>query len=117
MAETRTRLKFVTDLMRDMGVLDTLSQPRAEDAKYLIERYENIMSELRDDNLVYWDDDAIPREVFEALIVFFKLMVGPSYGLPGLTVNLDSALESAKVRIRRRTHKEPSNEPIGSDYF
>ncbi len=117
MSLTRTRQEFVTALMHDMGTLDLLQTPRAEDAKYLKGRYDNIIAELRDEDLVYWNDEEIPTEVFEALIVFMKLMCAPAYGMPGLTVNLDNALENAKLRIRRRTHKMSSSEPVYMDDF
>lgn len=120
MAETRTRQDFVKALLQDMGRLDLLSEPRPEDAKYLKGRYDNIIAELSDDELVYWPADEIPIEVFEALLVFFKLMVGGSYGLPEVpTAAINPALEQAKVRIRRRivktTSEGPQSEPDG--YF
>jgi hypothetical protein len=103
-----------------MGRLDLLQEPRPEDAKYLKGRYDNIISELEDDELVYWPADEIPREVFEALIVFFKIMVGGGYGVPEVpTTMINDAIEKAKLRIRRRIVKVSSEEPQSEEdgYF
>lgn len=120
MADTYTKQQFVTAFLRDIGRLDLLQEARPEDAKYLKERYDNVIAELSDDDVVYWPDDEIPREVFEALLVFFNIMCAGSYGIPDIPKTLVfDALEKAKLRIRRRVVKVSSDEPQAEEdgYF
>jgi len=114
----RTIQDLAREVLIDLGRLDFLAEPRPEDKQRVERRYLNILDELADEDLVYWDADSIPKEVFEALIGLMRLVVGPGFGIPGtVDANLDAAMEGAKRRIRRRVRKPASGEPQRVDDF
>lgn len=48
----------------------------------IIRAYRRKMATLRDDELAYWPNDAIPDEVFEAMMNIVAQMVAPGLGRP-----------------------------------
>ncbi len=118
MATTRTQAELARAVMEDLGLIAANEDPAAADQSMILRRYTNLIEEWRDDNIVYWEANAIPYEVFEAVVGAMRLVVGPSFGVPGLVgEDLDNALEGAKRRIRRRVKKPASGQPIAADYF
>lgn len=118
MATTRTQAELARAVMEDLGLIAANEDPSADDQSMILRRYTNLLAEWQDDNIVYWDADAIPYETFEALVSVMRIVVGPAFGIPGLAgENLDAALEGAKRRIRRRIVKPASGQPIEVDYF
>lgn len=83
--------------------------PNAADQQYILRRYVEALEELRDDGLVYWEANAIPAEVFLAVVYFMGLVVSSGFNKP-TPPDLDAALEAAKRRIRRRISKRSTGE-------
>lgn len=118
MATTRTANELARAVMEDLGLIEANESPSAEDNSMIKRRYSNILEEMRDEKTVYWDDDAIPYEAFEAMVGLMRLVVGPSFGVPGLVgEDLNNAMDGAKRRIKKRVVKPASGEPTRVDYF
>lgn len=115
---TRTASDLATAIMRDLSLIDALEEPAAEDREYIVQRYANILEEMRDDLLVTWEADAIPYDTFEAVVGLMRIVIGPAFGIPGLIgEDMNNALEGAKKRIRRRSMKRSSGLPVQVEYF
>lgn len=107
---TRTMIELAKAVMLDLGLIDASADPSAEDSAYVRARYQDLMAELRDDRLVYWEDDAIPREAFEAVVKLMGLTVGTAFGLAYPSGNdFERELEVAKRRLRRRVVKRSAD--------
>ncbi len=117
MAIERTQEDLATAVMEDLGLLSPGETPSARDKESIIRRYANLLEELRDEQTVYWEANAIPYEVFEALVNVVVLLVKKSFGLDAPTgEEMDWALEGAKRRIKKRIVKPASNTRAGEVY-
>lgn len=115
---TRTQSDLADAVMRDLGLLDAHETASAEDRAFIVGRYQNILEEIRDDELVTWDADAIPYDVFEGMVGLMRIIVGPGYGIPGLVgEDLNQLLDGAKRRLRKRSMKRSSGQPTEVEYF
>ncbi len=111
MAVTRTQQDLAVAVMEDLGLLSPGELPSARDKASIVRRYENLLEELRDERLVYWDANEIPMEAFEALANIVGTLVMKSFGFPAPTgEEMDNALEGCKRRIRKRVVKPKSGE-------
>ena len=123
MATTRTKADLAAAVMEDLALINTGDgeSPSAADEAMIIRRYQNMLAEMQDENIVYWSEDAIPYEAFEAVVGLMSLIVGPSFGKPKLAEGeaFNNALEDAKRRLRKRVAKPASGQPVASDdhYF
>jgi hypothetical protein len=123
MATTRTQAELAAAVMEDLALINTGhgESPSAADEAMIIRRYENILAEMQDENIVYWSANAIPYEAFEAVVGLMSLIVGPSFGKPKIAEGEDfnNALEGAKRRLRKRVAKPASGHSVAADdsYF
>ena len=109
MSTIRTMTEMAKAVMLDMGLLDATEDPVAQDREYIIGIYEDLMAEMRDERLIYWPDNAIPKEDFQAVVKFMSLNVGSGFGIPMATGRaFEQELDYAKRRLRRRVVKESS---------
>lgn len=119
----RTSSDLAAAVMEDIGLINIGygETPSAADEAMIKRRYENILAEMQDEDIVYWDADAIPYEAFEALVTLISLIVGPSFGKPKIAEGEDfnRLLEGAKRRLRKRVVKPASGKPVAADdsYF
>lgn len=114
MAITRTKMQLAIAVMEDLALLNPGETPAAADTSMIIRRYENLLEELRDEQTVYWDENAIPNETFEALVNVVALMVMGAFGKARpFGDQMNSELEAAKRRIKRRVVKPASNTNAG----
>lgn len=123
MATTRTQAELAAAVMEDLALINTGDgeTPSAADQEMITRRYQNMFAEMQDENIVYWSQDAIPYETFEAVVGLMSLIVGPSFGKPKIAEGEDfnNALDGAKRRLRRRVVKPASGKPVATDdgYF
>ena len=123
MATTRTIAELVQAVLEDMGLCnpDYGETPSAGDAAMIERRYRNMLAEMQDENIVYWDADAIPYETFEGVVGLMRLIVGPAFGSPKVAEGeeFNNALEGAKRRLRKRVVKPASGDTVRADdsYF
>lgn len=119
MASTRTQADLAAAVMEDMGLINTGDgeEPSAADQAMITRRYQNLFAEMQDDRIVYWSQDAIPYEAFEAVVGLMALIVGPSFGKPKLAQGEDfnNALEGAKRRVRKFVVKPASGQPAPAE--
>ena len=114
----RTRLDLITAVLQDWNLCAQGESPSASDAAYVGGKYDNLLEELRDDGLVYWTSNAIPYEVFEAIIQWVGIHIAKGYGFPvpsGEQWNM--YLDAIRRRIRRRTQKRTSQLPTPYENF
>lgn len=120
---TRTSSDLAAAVMEDLGLINRGhgETPSASDEEMIKRRYQNMLAEMQDEDIVYWGDDAIPYEAFEALVGLMSLIVGPSFGKPKIAEGEDfnRLLEGAKRRLRKRVVKPASGKPVAADdsYF
>ena len=117
MATTRTRTQFATAVLRHLGLIDALEVGSAVDVAYVKERYEAIIAEIDDQDMVYWDDDAIPAVIHEPLLNLVGLSVGTEFGVPSLAENVEGARMIFMRRIRRHTQKKSDGTSVMVDQF
>lgn len=120
MTDTRTAAELARAVLEDFGLIEAEEDLDDGDQEMITRRYTNIMAEMRDDKVspVYWENDTIPQEVFEPLVGLMRLIVGPSFGIPGLVgEDLDNAMQGAKRRIKRHTAKPSAGGPSPTSYY
>lgn len=104
--------------MEDLGLIAPGETPSGRDKAYIQRRYTTILGELAEENISYWDAEAIPMDTLNGLVVLMSLVVERSFGFPGLTgADFTNAVEDAKRQIRRRVAKPASRMPVEVDYF
>jgi len=114
----RTKTELSTAVMRKIGLVDALETPAGEHASYIWGEYDDKLSELKDDGLVYWTNtDAttaeIPNAIFPALVKIMGAEVMPAFGLP-----LDAGLlNEGMSQLRKHLSKERSGEIIEAESF
>jgi hypothetical protein len=113
---TRTITDLARAVMEDLGLLaagETLAQT---DWDYVNRRYREGLEELRDDGLVWWEANAIPFVVFPGVVGYVSVLVSEGFGIPR-TIPMDTDIEAAKRRIRRRVAKASTGEQTSfTDY-
>ena len=114
----RSSLDLSRGVMEDLGLLAAGEDIAATDHEFIPRRYANIYDEMMDEQIPYWEMDAIPKEAFEGLVTLMGLVVEKSFGRPGLQgEEYNNALDGAKRRLRRRVVKPASGTPTPVDYF
>ena len=103
---TRTKIDLATNVMRALGLVNADESPDPRDTSYVSGRYEDVLEELTDDELVYWTSNAIPSVIFEPLTQLVALSVGEAFGLPAMSENLDEGRRLLKRRLRRHAGKK-----------
>lgn len=115
---TRTTADLSLAVLENLGLISAGEGVAAADHEFISRRYANMLEEMRDERLVYWDFDAIPFEAFEGVVTLMSLVVEKSFGLPGLKgEEFNDALDGAKRRIRARVGKPASGQPTEVGYF
>lgn len=116
---TRTPTELAANVLLHLGVVASDATPSAADSSYVIKRYQDLYEELADpdEHIVYWDQDAIPRVVFEPLTQLVALTVSTPFGFPVTPQQLEAGIEIFKRRLRRHTHKRPAELPVEVDDF
>lgn len=117
MATTRTKADLAENVMRDLGLIAADESPSALDQKYVIGRYDDLLAEMTDDDMGYWDAGAIPLEIFSPLTKFVALEVAMAFGVSGTAENIDNARNIYLRRIRRHTQKKSSRLPTEVEDF
>lgn len=106
---TRTINDLCQAVMEDLGLIDASDTPAATDKAFIERRYREGLEELREDGLVWWDTTAIPYAVFLPVVGYVSILVSEAFGLPR-QIPMDTELEAAKLRIRRRVAKRSAGE-------
>lgn len=115
---TRTRRDLATNVMRSLGLVDATAMPSAADLQFVIDRATDVLAEMVDDDMVYWDDpDLIPAQIYDALTKLVGLTVAPAFGVPVAAESEDNAREIFLRRIRSHTGKKRSRLPVEVEDF
>ena len=115
---TRTLLQLSHAVMEKLALIDANSSPAAPHHQMIVDRYSELMEELRGDGIGYWEDAAIPLLVFGPVCDLVALHVGPAFGKPLVKVtDIEDAEVPIQRRIKRHTKKHASGlEPEQVDY-
>lgn len=111
---TKTIYDLTKRALRDRGILGATEEATALDHDHCKEVYEADLHELRDLEIAYWSDDAIPNEVFRAMASRLGLLVGHAFGYPRAT---EQELESSLKPFRKHLSKRHSGEPTQATYM
>ena len=116
---TRTPTELANNVLLHLGVVASDATPSAADSSYVIKRYQDLYEELADpdEQIAYWDQDEIPRVVFESLTQLVALTVSNPFGFPVSPQQLEAGIEIFKRRLRRHTHKRPAELPVEVEDF
>lgn len=114
---TRTLHQLSKAVLEKLALIDANADPSAADAQMISDRYGELMETLRDEDLCYWNDDAIPLLVFSAVADLVALHCMSAFGLGGNPVEIEDAEIPIKRRIRKHTRKPASGMPIPQENF
>ncbi len=108
---TRTLVQLSKAVMEKLALIDSHGSVAAVDHQTIVDRYTEIMEQLRDESIGYWDDGAVPLLVFGAVTDLVALHVAPSFGAPLVPITkIEEAEVSIKRRIKRHTKKYASGD-------
>jgi hypothetical protein len=94
-----TRAAFITDVLQDIGIVSISDSESPEDNAKAILKYQLVHSMLQTDDLLpFDDDDAIPNEYVQPMLIATASALMPVYGRQS---DFESALEAARRMIRR----------------
>jgi hypothetical protein len=124
----KTKQELARDVLRQLGVLDALHTPAAEDSAYIEDAYDHKLSELRDKGLAYWPNttrtaEEIPEAVYGALVDIMSDDCAGTFGItPEQVIDYDTnrpcSVGARGMRnLRRHMMKRPSGEPTRAVYF
>lgn len=115
---TRSLNELSKAVMEKLAILDANSSPSAADHKMIVDRYTELMAGLQDEEIAYWDIDAIPLLVFGAVTDLVALHSGGAFGRPLVALtDIEAAEVPIKRRIKRHTRKHASGEEIRQDNY
>lgn len=95
----------------------------AEDDTQVDNAHENVLEELREAGIAYWDIDSTPNAVAHHVASIIGWEVAQAFGVPRSSlIVIDqhgrsaSLREYAEQKLRRHIAKEPSGEPVEAEY-
>ena len=110
------------DLARDtgleLGIIDPQSDLSADELEDLKNRSRRLHAALRVEHVCYWDEDDIPDEVYDALMMYQAACFGKGFGKTVVDAGLDEA-RTREFRLERlKTLAKPrySGAKLKSDY-
>lgn len=114
---TKTTAELAASVMKKLSSIDLVDAvPDASSQAEIIDIYTTKMAVLRDEEIAYWEDAAIPLEVFEAMVRIVAHEFAPIIGEP-IPEEQD---EDGRVKqvgpigmrlLRRHVAKQRSGEP------
>ena len=114
---TRTKTELAQNVGLHLNLIDAEGSLESRDHDYIVKRYLDLWAEFEDDKMAYWDADAIPAVVFEALTQIMALSVGPAFGRRVTVRDLDDGLNTFRRRIRRHTRVRSADLPAETESF
>jgi len=77
----KTKQKLAEEVLLELGRADAANPAEsAEDIDLVKRRYEGVLKELDDTDLVFWDEDAIPVRVFTPLAKLIASECAQAFG-------------------------------------
>lgn len=117
MATTRSSRQLAENVLSDLGLTASGESPSPADVQYIKQRYEDLLAELEDEDMVYWDPDEIPYVIFEPMTKLVGLTVGNAFGVQTMAENIERGMQLFKRRIRRHTGRKSSGLPVEVEDF
>lgn len=111
----KTSTEMVSLILKKQHVLEGGEVPSAEDQATTLETFLSQLEWLRDEGLVWWDDNETPLNASDALADYMALFC------PVIPQNeRDAYLRSSAMgldRLRKLAAKSSEGAPIRADYF
>ena len=110
MAKTAAELAIRT--LEKIGVLAQGDTPSTADSDAVQDAYTNVYQEAERLGWAFWDEDAIPEYVFEALCDFMAGRLASDFGFEAPPAYL-----SAEARLRLMAANPPTGEVLSAEYY
>lgn len=119
-----TRSQLAMKVMLKLGLHDKGNSLDPEDQENVLDAYDAIYQELKDDGLVTWaqptvaDDEDIPERFMLSLSTMTAAAVADYFKIPEATVSRLLVLaEKSKHMIRRQLANDQVIEPVEAEYY
>lgn len=94
----KTKQKLAEEVLLELGKADATDPGESEeDIAFVKTRYEGVLRELADSDLVFWDEDAIDERVFTPLAKLIASECAQAFGVP----NYDPRDVNGKTPLQR----------------
>jgi hypothetical protein len=113
----RTRQELAKAVLQELGELDAMEEPAAEDAALIKRTYDDKLEQMRDDDLVYWSADEIPNAIFLPLKDLVTNEVRGAFGEPMPAADKQAQEDFIMKRIRKHMARPATGLPTKADYF
>lgn len=114
----KTHVDAVTHILEKLHVLESGETPQAADSALVLRVLVPRLEYLRDDELAYWPDDAIPDAVFDPFCEYMLYFVGPVFRPSGADDQRFAARsQRGMTEMRRHLAKRSEGAPVKADYF
>ncbi|MDA7949673.1 MAG: hypothetical protein MPJ78_19630 [Hyphomicrobiaceae bacterium] len=112
----KTKQKLAEEVLLELGRADAANPAEsAEDIDLVKRRYEGVLGELEDSDLVFWDEDAIPERVFAPLAKLIASECAQAFGTvyDGRDANGKTPLQ----RLQAIAARDNAPWPVKAEYF
>jgi hypothetical protein len=117
MASTFTKHELARDVLLYSGIAGAEAEIAAADRELVVRTYENLMAEWSFDDLTYWDENAIPSSVFDAVKDLVWNRVANAFRRTQSPEDQAAREVLLMKRVRRHMARRGSGYPIKADYF
>ena len=112
----KTKQKLAEEVLLELGKADAANPAESEEDIALVKRrYEGVLRELEDSDIVFWDEDAIPDRVFVPLAKLIAVECAQAFGTvyDGRDANGKTPLQ----RLQAIASRDASPWPVKAEYF
>lgn len=100
-----TRTEMIRQVLENLGVIDAIQSPSAEDAVAAGRRLDQETARLREIGLMWWTVDAIPDAVSQALSDLVAERCGPTFGKPYQAIRGEGRIAAVKSSAQREAQR------------
>lgn len=94
-----TRTELLSEVLEDMGILAIGETASPEDNQKALDKYKFVHEMLQTDDLLPFDnDDAIPSEYVQPMIIATAAALAPAYRI---SIDFEASINQARRLIRR----------------
>lgn len=113
---TKTRAELVNTVLKKLFIVAGGETADASDYASALDVIANRSEWLKDEEIIYWADDAIPLAAFDPLAEFMLFFVAPIL-LPETADSYAARSQKGEQDLRRHVAKRSQGAPIQTDYF
>lgn len=117
MSLTVTTTVLAEAVLRELGVIDATESPDSIDETYVTTAYSRKFYELRDRDLAYWNETAIPQEIFLTVRDLVMNEVRGAFGEPMSAADKDAQESIILRQLRRHTQRRASGHVVEGQFY